>query len=222
MIIMIHLNILDNIKLHISYIKCMLCSSLLQVYQINTKVEVKRWKSSQLTLYMWTGLHISVNVNLQHVTPINDDIYYIYIILQTAFMSEPQVVKKNYNKNNTSTQKESIIVYIYIYTCYFKWGDINMRNTVAHSLSSELIASLVLITLEVMALILSVRRDCSYCSCCHVCGGDIKVNCSFHFLCVHAQTVAWTCVCSRSFIHLFIPICTAAAAGALFRSDLHS
>lgn len=63
---------------------------------------------------MWTGLHISVNVNLQHVTPING-IYYIYIILQTAFISEPQVGKKKYNKNNTSTQKESIIVYTYIY-----------------------------------------------------------------------------------------------------------
>lgn len=117
MIIMIHLNILDNIKLHISYIKCLRCSSWLQLYQINTKVEVKRWKSSQLTLYMWTGLHISVNVNLQHVTPING-IYYIYIILQTVFISEPQVGKKKYNKTNTSTQKESIIVYTYIYILF--------------------------------------------------------------------------------------------------------
>lgn len=220
MIIMIHLNILDNIKLHISYIKCLRCSSWLQLYQINTKVEVKRWKSSQLTLYMWTGLHISVNVNLQHVTPING-IYYIYIILQTVFISEPQVGKKNTIKL-TLAHRKKVLLYIHIYTYYFKWGDINIHNTVADSLSSELIASLVLITLEVMGLILSVRIGCSYCSCCHACGGDIKVNCSFHFLCVHAQTVVWTCVCSRSFIHLFIPICTAAAAGALFRSDLHS
>lgn len=62
---------------------------------------------------MWTDLHISVNVNLQHVTPING-IYYIYVILQTAFISEPQVGKKNTIKI-TLAHRKKVLLYMHVY-----------------------------------------------------------------------------------------------------------
>lgn len=65
---------------------------------------------------MRTGLHISVNVNLQYVTPINDGIYYIYIILQTAFISEPQVGKKKNTIKITLAHRKKVLLYIHIYT----------------------------------------------------------------------------------------------------------